>query len=188
MAQSADQQTDEEIAKKIQSGKIELFGVLVERYQEKMIRYARRFLFRDQDIEDLVQEIFLKAYTNLQSFDASRRFSPWLYRIAHNLFINQIKKKKREPLPFFNLDTFLPSLTAEENPETEMEKKEFCQMIDKCLAHLAIKYREPLILYYFEKLNYREISQALAVPKSTVGIRLKRAKEKLKEIYQKKYE
>ena len=188
MAQSANEQTDEEIVRIVQSGRVELFGLLIERYQAKMIRYARRFLFNNSDVEDLVQEIFLKAYTNLQGFDTSRKFSPWLYRIAHNLFINQIKKKGRETLPFFNLDIFLPSLTTQENPESELEKKELRQAIDQCLADLGVKYREPLILYYFEALSYQEISETLRIPKASVWFRIKRAKEKLKFLWQKKYD
>ncbi len=87
--------TDEAIVRQVQSGNTELFGLLLERYEGKMMRYARRFLFGYHDAEDAVQEIFIKAFTNIQSFDASRRFSPWLYRLAHNELVNVIKKKGR---------------------------------------------------------------------------------------------
>ena len=90
--------TDEYIAGQVQTGNVQSFGTLVERYEEKLRRYARRFLFGYTDAEDLVQDVFVKSYTNIQSFDTSRSFSSWIYRIAHNEFINAIKKKGKEPL------------------------------------------------------------------------------------------
>jgi len=82
MFKSLDQLSDEEIVRMVQSGGLESFGILVKRYQEKMLRYGRKFLFNNNDIEDLVQEVFIKAYTNIQSFDASRKFSALIYRSA----------------------------------------------------------------------------------------------------------
>ena len=176
---------DEEIVRMVQSGKIELFGILVKRYQEKMLRYGRKFLFNHNDIEDLVQEIFIKAYTNIQSFDASRKFSAWLYRIAHNEFINAIKKKGKEPLPFFDLDILWPHSVSKESADKETNQRELRQMMKQCLDKLSPKYRELLVLYYFEELTYREIADVLHIPIATVGIRLKRGKEIMKSLFQK---
>jgi len=67
------QSSDEKIAEKVQSGEIELFGVLAQRYEDKMLRYAKKFLFGYDDAEDLVQEVFLKAFVNIRSFDVSRK-------------------------------------------------------------------------------------------------------------------
>ena len=89
-------ETDEEIAKRVQGGDVDSFGVLIERYEEKIARYARKFLMRGEDVKDIVQEVFIKAYVNIQSFDTRQRFSPWIYRIAHNEFINAIKKKLQD--------------------------------------------------------------------------------------------
>ena len=172
--------TDEKIAGIVQKGKSESFGILVERYEAKITRYARKFLSNYHEIEDLVQDIFIKAYTNIQSFDTSRRFSPWLYRIAHNEFINAIKKKGKESLSLFDLDSILPHLISKERAESEINGREIRQMIDKCLNKLDFKYREPLILRYFEDLDYKEIADILRIPVSTVGIRLKRGKKKMK--------
>ncbi len=169
----------------VQAGKIESFGILVKRYQAKMLRYARRFLFNYHDIEDLVQEVFIKAYTNIQSFDASKKFSAWLYRIAHNEFINAIKKKGKEPMPFFDLDILLPRLASKDEADKKTNQREICQMIEQCLDKLDFKYREPLILYYFEELTYREIADVLRIPVPTVGVRLKRAKKSIKSFCQK---
>ena len=87
--------TDEAIVIRVQSGDAESFAMLVERYEQKMLRYTKRFLFQMEDTEDLVQEVFLKAFVNIKSVDTTRKFSSWLYRIAHNESINALKKKKK---------------------------------------------------------------------------------------------
>ena len=149
------------------------------------MRYAKRFLFNYNDIEDLVQNIFLKAYVNIQSFDRSRKFSSWLYRIAHNEFINTIKKKGKEPLPFFDPDTIFPHPVAKGNIEKDIDNQGLRQMLEKCLNKLNPRYREPLVLYYFEDFNYREIADILHIPIATVGIRLSRGKNKLRSLCEK---
>ncbi|TRZ48638.1 MAG: RNA polymerase sigma factor [Dehalococcoidia bacterium] len=185
MSKSLNRLPDEKIVLMVQSGKIESFGILVKRYQEKMLRYGKKFLFNHNDIEDLVQEVFIKAYTNIQSFDASRKFSAWLYRIAHNEFINAIKKKGKEPLPFFDLDILWPHFVSKESADKKTNQRELNQMLDKCLDKLGPKYREPLVLYYFEDLTYQEVADVLHIPIATVGIRLKRGKEIIKSLFQK---
>lgn len=175
-------QTDEEITKLVQSGKTDLFGIIVERYEDKMIRYSRKFLSNQDDINDIVQEVFIKAYTNIQSFDIKRKFSSWLYRIAHNHLVNYLKKK-RIILPLLNLDTFFPHNIKEQDINNEIDREETKILINKCLDKLNIKYKEPLVLYYFEELSYKEISDILKIPVSTVGIRIKRAKQQMKSIW-----
>ena len=94
------EQTDEQIAIAVQKGDAQAFGLLVERFEPKLLRYARKFLFDYEDGKDMVQEVFIKAYGNIQSFDTSRSFSSWIYRIAHNEFINAIRKKGRSRFLF----------------------------------------------------------------------------------------
>ena len=112
MSQLENQLTDEEIARLVQSGEIESFDILIERYEAKMKRYAKRFLFDYEEAEDLAQEVFLKVYINIQSFKTSKKFSSWIYRIAHNEFINAIKKKGKEPISFFDSEWHSPTQLA----------------------------------------------------------------------------
>lgn len=174
------EKTDEGIALQVQKGDSESFGILVERYQAKLLRYGRKFLPNRYDIEDLVQDIFLKAYKNIQSFDPEMNFSPWIYRIAHNEFVNAIQKIKRMPLLTFDFDEFLPYLFAKETADQETNEKDVKAMLDKYLNMIDSKYREPLILYYLEEMSYQEISEILHIPVSTVGVRLKRGRALLK--------
>ena len=183
MGHKASEKKDEDIAQLVQCGAVEVFGVLVDRYEEKIKNYGKKFLNRETDIEDVVQEVFLKAYRNIHGFDEKRKFSSWLYRIAHNEFINRLKKSKTEPLHFFDFDIIFPHLLnhKEEYYKEKIDRK----VMDECLDKLPLKYREPIVLYYFHNLNYKEIADVLAVPVSTVGIRLKRGKEKLKPFCEK---
>jgi len=187
--QELQEKSDEDIACLVQSGKIEAFAVLVQRYEDKMKSYGRKFLNIKEDVEDIVQKIFIKAYKNIQSFDVKRKFSSWLYRIAHNEFVNELKRKKREKLRFFDLDTLLPHLLAiQDNSNEEIESREMKKMIEQCLDRLSPKYREPLILRYFHDFSYEEIADILGIPASTVGIRLKRGKNNLKSLFKKHYD
>ena len=176
------EQTDEEIAAQVQKGDIESFGVLAKRYEEKMTRYARKFLFGGDDVKDLVQEVFIKAYVNIQSFDAGRKFSSWLYRIAHNEFINAGKKKSRLPVFAFDLDALFPHLAAKETADGDLERQELKKTLEGYLGRLDLKYRETLVLYYLEDQDYKEIAEILQIPVSTVGVRLTRGKAMLKKL------
>src|SRR6185369_16155577 len=80
--------SDEQIVEEVQKGDTDAFGVLVERFEPKLLRYGRKFLATEEDIEDIAQDVFLSAYKNIQSVDTSLKFSPWIYRIAHNAFAN----------------------------------------------------------------------------------------------------
>ncbi len=177
------EKTDEEIALHVQQGNAHAFGTLVERYEPKMMRYAKKFLFGYDDAGDVVQEVFIKAYTNIQSFDVKRPFSPWLYRIAHNEFINAIKKQAREPLPFFDADTLFPHPVAFEQTDTSATERELKETLDTSLSQLDPKYREPLVLYYYEEMDYEQIAEIMHIPISTVGVRLKRGRDALQKIY-----
>ncbi len=175
--------TDEEVAKLVQGGDKESFGELMKRYDAKLSRYGRKFLSSKENIGDMVQDIFINTYRNIQSFDTSLSFSSWIYRIAHNAFVNGLKKQKRSMIPIFDFDVFAPYSVYEDPEQTEREKNEVKEWIEKGLEKLETKYKEVIILHYIEDMSYKEISDIMQVPVGTVGIRIKRGKEKLKEIY-----
>lgn len=179
-------ESDETIAIKVQNGDSEAFGFLIERYEERLKRYGRKFLNTREDIEDIVQEVFIKAYTHIQSFDPEQRFSPWIYRIAHNEFVNELRKKSRQPLAFFDPDIILPFVISSETTDGPTEQAELKKMMEEFLVELDEKYREPLVLFFYEDLSYQDISEVLHIPVTTVGVRISRAKDKLKNLYTKK--
>lgn len=177
---AASEPTDEELAAAVQNGDKEAFGTLVERYEGKLLRYGRKFLSEREDIQDLVQEVFISSYRNIRSFDPKQRFSPWIYRIAHNAFVNGLRSKIRNPLSLIDFDALVSHPIYEDPVEKEREQAEVKRLIDAGLAQVSEKHREPLILYYLEELSYKEIADVLRVPVSTVGVRIRRGKEELK--------
>lgn len=176
--------SDEEIARAVQNGDVKAFELLIHRYEEKINRYIRRFLPDLEEVQDLLQETFMKVYVNINSFDVKRKFSPWIYRIAHNEVINRIRQKNREMLSPYDLDVFLPSSFKEEEMDRSDRIKLTPAELDRCLEKLEVKYREPLVFFYLEELSYQDISDILRIPVSTVGVRIKRGKDMLKKICQ----
>ena len=177
--------TDEQIASLIQQGDKEKFGILMERYNKKLCRYGKKFLPDGDNIEDIVQDVFISTFQNINSFNVSLKFSPWIYRIAHNAFVNGLKKHQQNTVTHFDFDT-LVSHHIYEDPAVEAEQYENTQeMIRIGLDELKPKYKEIIILHYLEELSYKEISDVLQIPTGTVGIRVMRGKEALKKIYEK---
>ena len=173
--------SDEDLARLVQGNNQEAFAVLMDRYQKKLLRYGRRFLMQTDHIEDVVQDVFIKAYENMNSFDATRRFSPWIYRIAHNSFLTSIRNRKHEPLTHLNLDELVGYAAYEHDAAEEQERAQMHALLEQGLGLLPPHYKEILILYYLEEQSYQDIADILHIPTSTVGVRLRRARESLKK-------
>lgn len=176
--------TDEAIVQAVQQGDKEQFGLLMERYESKLLRYGRRFLNTKEDLSDAVQDVFIKTYENIQDFDLTLRFSPWIYRIAHNTFVNKLRSKKDVSLFSLDIDTLVGHPVHVDPAEKVREQKEIKAMFDTGMGALNASQREIIVLFYLEDFSYQEIADVLRIPIGTVGVRLKRAKDALKEYYQ----
>jgi RNA polymerase sigma-70 factor (ECF subfamily) len=175
--------SDEEIVELLKAGNKDIFAEIIDRYESKMVRYGSRYFKDKEDVTDLVQDVFVKVYTNIKSFSSGERFSPWIYRIAHNTFVNKIAWKSIRNYISIDADEFLPhSLPAPENVMRESIKREERELMSSHIAELPEKYKTPLILFFYEDQSYEEISEVLKIPISTVGVRIKRGKDKLKEL------
>ncbi len=175
-----------EAIRNVQKGDVNAFAFLVHTYEARIARYLKKFLYQTEDVEDILQDVFLKAYIHIQSFDITQSFSPWLYRIAHNEAINFLKKKKIKTVSLFEVDTLFPHPVAPETSDTESERELLKKSIDAVLADIDNKYREILLLYFYEELSYKEIAQTLQMPVATVGVRIQRGKKQVEEILRKK--
>ncbi len=178
--------TDEVLAIRVQQGDATVFGDIVDRYTAKLERYGRKFLRDPENITDLLQDIFIKVYENIQSFDATQKFSPWIYRIAHNAFVNELRKHSRSPIINFDFDTLLSyQVSGGESPVKDRETEEEKLMVSQGLEMLPPKYREVIVLHFLEEMSYKEIADVLHIPIGTVGIRLARAKKMMHQAYKK---
>ena len=170
---------DEKLVKEIRSKDKELFRYIIDRYQNKLIRYVT-YLVRDKNkAAEIVQETFIKAFINLNGFNINKKFSSWIYRIAHNQSINIIKKHYKEVQLNEKLNIF-----HSQDIEEEVNKKEMIKKIHKCINQISIRYSEPLSLHFLEDKSYDEISDILQIPIGTVGTRINRAKSLMKKICQ----
>lgn len=175
-----DSRTDEDLARDLQEGDQRALAVIMQRYTAKLVRYGNRFLASDDDIGDIVQDVFISVYQNAKDFDSTRRFSPWIYRIAHNAFVDALKKRAKGPVYGLDFDRVVPHPIYEDPAESEKEKEEMRVLLEKHLEELPSEYREIIDLHYFEGFKYQEIADILHIPIGTVGIRLSRAKRRLR--------
>lgn len=177
--QSTKQLSDEAIVEQVRSFDQELYAILVERYQYKLLRFARSIIRDEHKAADVVQEAFIKAFINLQGFDTKKKFSSWIYRIVHNEAMNSIKKQKREiPMP----EDF--EFASSEDIEADFEQQEIVEAVQAHLDKLPLMYAEPLLLRYREEKSYEEISDILHLPMGTVATRINRAKALMKHLCQ----
>lgn len=173
--------TDEEIIERVRTSNQDLYAIIVDRYQKKLIRYVNNLIKDENKAVDVAQESFIKAFINLNSFNTKKKFSSWIYRIAHNQAINLAKKYQRETPLLEDWD-----FKSDDDIEKEFEEKETIERVEKCLKVIPILYSEPLSLFYIDERSYEEISDILKIPMGTVAIRISRAKKIMKSICQKK--
>jgi len=181
--QNCEQKTDEELITLVLENQ-GYYRCLIERYESKIARYIKRISGGSkEDIEDLLQEIFIKIYQNLNDFDKSLKFSSWVYRIAHNHVISEFRKKKSRPQSVAGeeIDEFLYNIASELNIEKDINDNDLRKDIKKVLTQLDFKYREVLILKFLEEKSYEEISDILRKPIGTVGTLINRAKKQFKK-------
>ena len=163
----------------------EFFGVLIRRYESRLIKYVTRIAGGNKEaVEDIVQNIFIKAYVNINSFKKTERFGSWLYGIAHNECIDNWRKYKKHAgnVSLESNEELLAILASDEDLEQALVIKDRENGIRNLLDRLPIKFREVLVLRYLEDKDYVEIGSILKKPTSTVGTLLRRAKNKFKQI------
>ena len=181
-----DERVNEQIIK-VRNGDKQAFSEIVELYKHRVFQVCYRMLGNRQEAEDISQEAFMRAYIHLDRFQMNRKFSTWIYRIATNLCIDRIRKKK----PDYYLDaeisgsdglTMYSQVAASTPlPEDEAEKNEIQNRIYKEIRNLSEKYRAVIVLKYMEELSLQEISEILELPLGTVKTRIHRGREALRK-------
>jgi len=157
-----------------QAGDREAFAVLVGRYWDGLYRWLYHLAHDQHTAEDLAQEAFLKAYRGLASFRAGSHFRAWLFRIAHNSFLNQRRGRARgsQPMP-----DQVP--TSEAGPDEVAVQRETLELLSRAVGRLPTDYRAAFLLRVEEGLSFRQVAQVLAITEQTARWRVFKARQKL---------
>jgi RNA polymerase sigma-70 factor, ECF subfamily len=173
--------------KQVKKGDQAAFEDVVMFYQDKIYQHCLRMVGNQHEAEDIAQEAFIRAYINIHSYDERRKFSTWLYRIATNLTIDRLRKRKpdyyldAEVKGTDGLDMYSQLAADEKLPEDELEGLELQTYIQKQIAELPSKYRSIIMLRYLEDFSLQEISEILDIPIGTVKTRIHRGREALRK-------
>ena len=184
-------QSDEALMARVARGYHDAFDVLVGRYQSAVMTFCYSFVRDHGRSEDLAQDTFLRVYKSAARYRPTAKFTTWLYKIAANLCINALKKGKlRRAL---SLDSpigrdpdgskIIEKIAADENiPLTEAEKNEAQKLLTEAIDHLPEEQRTTIVMVEYHCMPYKEIADILGVSVSAIKMRVKRARENLREM------
>lgn len=181
------QSSDQELVVRTLKDK-QKFASIVHRYEAPLFRYIVRQGCRDSSqAKDILQEVFIKAYLHLNDYDPSLPFSSWIYRIAHNETITHFRKEKNRPFVLEKGDD--DELFGKIVDDLGLSREEIHQYavtdIQTALERLEPRYRDIIVLKFFEEKSYEEISDILKMPQGTVATLINRAKKKIKSYLEK---
>ncbi|MGD8415681.1 MAG: RNA polymerase sigma factor RpoE [Pseudomonadales bacterium] len=177
--------TDKELVRRVQQGDKRAFEALFGRYQHKIHNLVARYLRDTQDVEDVTQEAFIKAFKALPRFRGESAFYTWLYRIAINTAKNHMVAKSRRP-PGTDVDVsdaeFMDGadmLKEGESPDAVLARDELSRAIDEAISELPDDLRSAVTLREFDGLSYEQIAEIMDCPVGTVRSRIFRARESI---------
>jgi RNA polymerase sigma-70 factor, ECF subfamily len=167
----------------------ENYAYIIRRYEAQLKRYILRLSsFSREESEDILQDVFIKVYQNLNSFDSGLKFSSWIYRITHNEVISAFRKNKnKSQVISWDVDSkVVEQVVADFDIKKEMDNNLLAEQIDRVFETMDFKYAQVLVLRYLENKSYKEISDILQKPENTVATMISRAKKKFKDSIGKK--
>lgn len=180
---------DAELLRAVLDGDTTAYRGLVEKYQNRVYAMVYGMLRNREDARDVTQEAFVKAYNNLGSFRLESSFYTWLYRIAMNLAIDHVRKRKRRKTTSFEEEIGtrdekggIDEIHHQENPRRALERKELYARIMNAMDKLPDDQRQVVLLRELEGLSYKEIADVMEIPEGTVMSRLFYARKKLQQL------
>ena len=187
MTKEMPQPTDADLVAAILKREQELYSDLVQRYQGRLVNYLYRLLRSTQEAEDLAQEVFFKIYKALDRYDPKYKFSTWLFRVAQNAAIDQIRKRRlllvsmdRQGSSDDDLGTW-EFASSDPSPYGDLRNRERGEAIQVAIDGLPWDYRELIVLRHFGELSYDEIAKLKEMPLGTVKNKLFRGRQMMKE-------
>lgn len=178
--------TDEEIVEKIKAGSVELFEVIVTRYQRKLVNYIYRMIHDFDSAMELCQEVFIKVYNSIDKYNPSFKFTTWIHRIASNATIDWMRKKKIDAYSLDATNDDESTSMAQQiesgglSPLEELEMGQLQSRIEGAIDELPYIYKQLIILRHINELSYDEIAKTVDLPLGTVKNRIFRGREMLK--------
>jgi RNA polymerase sigma-70 factor, ECF subfamily len=172
--------TDEAIIGLVLNGNTHIFSELVDKYRDSVFGMAFRFAGSHSDAQDISQEVFIKIYKNLHRFNAKSKFSTWVYRLSYNACIDWTRSKKTMLNTIDIAETDEDFADSRAGPEDSYIVKQRRVALREAIYALKEKYRNILILFYFQGLAYDEIGEILDIPVKTVETQLYRARKQIK--------
>jgi RNA polymerase sigma-70 factor, ECF subfamily len=179
------ERSDETLAVEARGGSEEAFRELVERFQAPVFSLLVRIVRRPELAEELAQESFVKAWRALDRFDPARKFSSWLFKIAHNTALDALRRRDPDPLSLDGPPAAgepvheLPADPRAEDPLARTLGREAGRLLEAAIAEMRPAYREILLLRFAEGLSYEEIAEVTSAPLGTVKVHLYRARQDL---------
>jgi RNA polymerase sigma-70 factor (ECF subfamily) len=181
--------SDGQLVNQLQSGDLNVLGVLYERHNTSVYRTALAITRDPAAAEDIRQDCFLRIYERAHLIDSSRPLKPWLYRVTVNMAYNWERRKKRSPAQLDGLDGVSDWLTnpLQRSPEQQAEMSDVRGEMMDAISSLSINQRIAVILFYLNALNVKEIAAILGCPVGTVKSRLHYGRENLRQKLEAKY-
>jgi RNA polymerase sigma-70 factor (ECF subfamily) len=161
-------------------GNTTAFGDVVRRYQNAVFSVCYRLTGNRQEAEDMSQQTFIRAYQRLNSFEVERPFLPWIRRVAANVCLNAMERRRLESVDVETVEESLPA-SLHENPAHHMEVQETTIRLHAAVLALPPAYRAVIELRHFQELSYEEVSDLLNLPLNTIKSHLFRARKLLAE-------
>jgi RNA polymerase sigma-70 factor (ECF subfamily) len=182
MQSALDKQSDANLLARCSAGEEAAFREIVTRYKSSLYTFLRRFLTRDDLLDDIFQETFLQLFSSKDSFDPSKPLRPWLFTIAANKAKDALRKQHRiNSVPIgtmsdseeMSFEDVLNVLSSDETmPYEELERNETANRVRQIIRGMPESLREILILAYFSKFSYKQMAEILSIPIGTVKSRL----------------
>jgi RNA polymerase sigma-70 factor (ECF subfamily) len=184
MPNLSERDIDAALVTRVQQGDKKAFDLLILKYQRKIIRLLSRMIRDQNEIEDVAQEAFIKAYKALPQFRGDSAFYTWLYRISINTARNWLSQNSRRPSsPNMNVsendETFseIDNLTDSHTPEAEMVSREIAASVNQTIESLPEELRQAIVMREIDGMSYEDIALAMSCPIGTVRSRIFRARE-----------
>jgi len=177
--------TDAELIKEIIEGRPQQFELLIIRYNQRLFRVIRIYISEQEQIEDLMQDTYLKCFENLRQFSGKSSFATWLTRIAINNSLMYLRDRKKEQSIFYPITNFFQTnallMGKSKSPEEKLINRETAKYLEKSINDLPCKYKEVFMLSQIEQMKSSEVAECLDISEENVRVRMHRAKSLLRE-------